>query len=106
MSILIAMAGLSARRRIGERLLVLGLFALVSIVAPLLHHDFDRELQSKIHCDACVAATGAARIEPTITLVGHSEPVRQKAPESVQATGRAERPQTPGRAPPGTAISA
>lgn len=85
---------------------MLSLLALVSIVAPLLHHDFDHELQSKIHCDACIAATGAARIEPIITLVGHSEPLRQSAPESVRATGRAERPQTPGRAPPGTAISA
>lgn len=85
---------------------MLGFFALVSVVAPLLHHDFDHELESKIHCDACIAATGAARIEPTITFVGHSEALRQSAPESDRATGRAERPQTPGRAPPDTAISA
>ncbi len=81
-------------------MLVLGLYALVSIVAPLLHHDFECHLQSRPHCDACTASPEASRIEGGVVLVSRIEPVRAPLPENVVARHWAERPSSPGRAPP------
>lgn len=79
---------------------------LVALVAPLLHHDFACELQSKIHCDACTVSSGAARVEPGITLISYGESVRQIAPMDVTARSCADRPSSPGRAPPVSLLSA
>ena len=89
-----------ARRRTRAWLLVLGLYALVSIVAPLLHHDFACHLQSRPHCDACTANPVASRIEGGVVLVSRIQPIRLKHPDNVVARHWAERPSSPGRAPP------
>ena len=94
------MNGQRSPRRTANRLLVLGLYALVALVAPLLHHDFDCELKSKIHCDACIAATGVARLDPPITLTPQLEQVQRQTPESRQATSDGSLLRLPGRAPP------
>jgi hypothetical protein len=88
------------KRRAKGRIFVLGLFALVTLVAPLLHHDFECHLKSRIHCDACTASPAASKIESGITLFVHIGPLRPSVPESVEAKACAERPSSPGRAPP------
>jgi hypothetical protein len=89
------------RRRAHGRLIVLGLYALVSLVAPLLHHDFECHLKSRIHCDACTATQAATGIETGVTLFVLTRPLRPEVPENVEAKASAERPSSPGRAPPG-----
>lgn len=93
------------RRRTGAWILVLGLYALVSIVAPLLHHDFACHLQSRPHCDACTASPEASRIEAGVVLVSRIQPLRLKRPDSVVARHWPERPSSPGRAPPSNLLA-
>jgi hypothetical protein len=90
----------ATRRRDYRRLIVLGLYAVISLVAPLLHHDFECHLKSRIHCDACTRTPVATGIETGVTLLVHMEPLRPIFPESVEAKACAERPSSPGRAPP------
>jgi len=104
-SILKIVTSSARRRRAHGRLVVLGLFALVTLVAPLLHHDFECHLKSRIHCDACTASPAASRIESGVTLFIHIGPLRPGVPESVEAKARVERPSSPGRAPPLQEIS-
>jgi hypothetical protein len=80
--------------------LVLGLYGLVAFVAPLLHHDFECHLNSRLHCDACTSSPAASRIEPGVTLSVHDAPRRPEVPESFEARDWVERPASPGRAPP------
>lgn len=105
MSILKIVTSTAQRRRAKGRLVVLGLFALVTLVAPLLHHDFECHLKSRIHCDACTASPAASRIESGVTLFIHIGPLRPGVPESIEAKACAERPSSPGRAPPVQKIS-
>ena len=93
------------RRRAWGRLAVLGLFALVTLVAPLLHHDFECHLKSRMHCDACTASPTASRVESGVVLFVHVGPLRAGVPESVEAKACAQRPSSPGRAPPPPEIS-
>jgi hypothetical protein len=88
------------RRRAHGRTIVLGLYALVALVAPLLHHDFECHLKSRIHCDACTATPSASKIESGVRLLVHVGPLRPTLPESVEAKSCADRPSSPGRAPP------
>ena len=88
------------RRRITGYAVVLGLYALVALVTPLLHHDVACHLQSKTHCDACTASSAAGRIESGLVQLGHSGPVELKLPADIQSGNWAERPSSPGRAPP------
>lgn len=81
-------------------MLILGLYALVSVVAPLLHHDFACHLQSRPHCDACTASPVASRVEDGVVLACRIVPVRLPLPENAVARHWAERPSSPGRAPP------
>lgn len=100
MSILGDVTAVAQQRRTRGRLFVLGLFALVTLVAPLLHHDFECHLKSRMHCDACTATPAASRIETGVALFIHIGPLRPGVPESVEAKACAERPASPGRAPP------
>jgi hypothetical protein len=70
------------------------------MVAPLLHHDFECHLKSRIHCDACTATPAATGIESGVILFVHIGPLRPNVPESIEAKAFAERPSAPGRAPP------
>lgn len=88
------------RHRIRGRLFLLGLYALVALVAPLLHHDFECHLNSRAHCDACIASPAAASIESGTTLIVHVGPGQASMPESVEAKDCASRLASPGRAPP------
>jgi len=94
------MVASAQRRRAQGRLVVLGLYALVALVAPLLHHDFECHLKSRLHCDACTASPAASSIEGGVTLFVHAGPQRPALPESDKARAHAERPASPGRAPP------
>ncbi len=76
------------RRRIGV-VLGLGLYALVLVVSPLLHHDLDCHLRSPSHCSACTANPLASRVESGVRLdalrlpvAGCVETLRQKAPHA------------------------
>lgn len=90
------------RRRRCEWLLVgLGLYALVLVGSPMLHHDFACHLKSKTHCDACLANPLAPRAEPGVRLdalrlppVGAVEALRQEASEPSSPIC------SPGRSPP------
>jgi len=99
-SILMVVTASVQRRRTQGRLAVLGLFALVTLVAPLLHHDFECHLKSRMHCDACTASPTASRVESGVMLFVHVGPFRAGVPESVEAKACAQRPSSPGRAPP------
>ena len=80
--------------------MVLALFALVALVAPLLHHDFECHLKSRLHCDACLSSPTASKIESGVTLFVGQAVLRPEPPESVEAKDAALRPSSPGRAPP------
>ena len=88
------------RRGARARLIVLGLYVLVSLVAPLLHHDFECHLNSRMHCDACTATPAATGIESGVVLFVHVGPLRPSVPENIAVRAFAERPSSPGRAPP------
>ena len=104
MSILVVVTASVRRRRAFGRLVVLGLFALVTLVAPLLRHDFECHLKSRMHCDACTASPTASSIESGVMLFVHIGPLRAGVPESVEAMASAEEPSAPGRAPPAREI--
>jgi hypothetical protein len=93
-------------RRTRARLIVLGLYALVAMVAPLLHHDFECHLKSRIHCDACTATPVATGIESGVVLFVHLADLRASVPENIDAIAVAERPSSPGRAPPASSSPA
>ncbi|HET8648165.1 MAG TPA: hypothetical protein VFO85_21895 [Vicinamibacteria bacterium] len=93
-------AHVRARRLRVRALLVTGLFALIVLGAPLLHHDFACHQKSPTHCVACVSSPSAPRavakvaVAPELTVLG-----------GVVEEGRRlfrERPllSVPGRAPP------
>jgi hypothetical protein len=88
------------RKRARARLIVLGLYALVAMVAPLLHHDFECHLKSRIHCDACTASPAATGVESGVVIFVHLADLRPSVPENIAAVAVAERPSSPGRAPP------
>lgn len=94
------MTASARRRRAWGRLAVLGLFALVTLVAPLLHHDFECHLKSRPHCDACTASPTASKIEAGTVLFVRVGPFRPTVPESIEAKSCADGPSSPGRAPP------
>ena len=87
-------------RRIGVALGV-GLYALVLVVSPLLHHDLDCHLKSPSHCSACTANPLASSIEGGVHLdalrlpvAGWVEGLRQEAPRTASPV------RLPGRSPP------
>lgn len=79
----------------------LGLYALVVLASPGLHHDFDCHLKSPRHCQACVAnplapRTTATSVATDLTLLdlGQSEtPADPLLPRGIT-------PNVSGRAPP------
>lgn len=84
----------------GRTLAVLGLYVLLVMSAPVLHHDFACHQKSPTHCVACVSSPSAARavaavvVAPTLGELGR-----------VVDDGRSQfhaRPllALPGRAPP------
>ena len=89
------MAAPAQRHRALGRIVVLGLYALVALVAPLLHHDFECHLKSRIHCDACTASPAASSIEAGVTLFVHVGTLRPSVPASDEARSHAERPASP-----------
>jgi hypothetical protein len=81
--------------------LSLGLFALMLVAAPLLHHDFDCHLRSAQHCTACVAQPHAA---PAGAIVALSEARLDDAgrvpPRAALAYAALPQPPSAGRSPP------
>lgn len=51
-------------------LVCLGLYTLVLLASPMLHHDFDCHLKAPRHCQACVANPLAPGIQPSGGLAG------------------------------------
>jgi hypothetical protein len=79
----------------------LGLYALVVLASPGLHHDFDCHLKSPRHCQACAANPLAPRADApsvcaglTLLDLGNSETPPDLAPP------RGVTPHVSGRAPP------
>jgi hypothetical protein len=81
--------------------LSLGLFALMLVAAPLLHHDFDCHLRSAQHCTACVAQPHAA---PLGSLLGPADARLDDAggiaPWAPFAHAALPQPPSAGRSPP------
>jgi len=81
-------------------LAVVGLYALLVISAPLLHHDFACHQKSPTHCVACVSSPSAPRATTTVVVA----PTLGELGRVVEAGRRQfhERPllSLPGRAPP------
>jgi len=79
----------------------LGLYLLVLVASPLLHHDLACHRRSPVHCQACLAHPPAPRA---------AEPAGLTAPRladagSIESPGRQASPRhvvvpSPGRAPP------
>ena len=79
----------------------LGLYALVVLGSPGLHHDFDCHVKSPRHCQACAANPLAPRASAssactglTLLDLGRNEPPPDLAPP------RGITPHVSGRAPP------
>lgn len=79
---------------------VLGLYILVALVTPLLHDDVGSHLQSKTHCDACAAHATASNVESSSFQGAHGGRLEACVPRDVAAKAFADRPASPGRAPP------
>jgi hypothetical protein len=88
------------RRRALSRLLVLGLYAIVAIATPMLHHDIGCHLESKGHCDACTSASKASRVEAEIVLAASIARVPHDVVGPESRVEERRRATTPGRAPP------
>jgi hypothetical protein len=95
------MVGRSGPARAIRGALILVLYALILVVAPVLEHDFDCHLKSRTHCNMCVASPLASRIESGI-LTG---PIRlpEVGPVEIALAGRihgVSPVRLPGRSPP------
>jgi hypothetical protein len=81
-------------------LAVVGLYALLVMSAPLLHHDFACHQKSPTHCVACVSSPSAPRATAQVVVA----PALSELGRVVEAGRRQfrERPllSLPGRAPP------
>jgi hypothetical protein len=49
--------------------LAVGLYAIVLVAGPLLHHDLVCHLKSRTHCTACVTSTTASGTQDSAGLV-------------------------------------
>jgi len=96
---------LRARHRARFRsplLLGLGLYAVVLLVTPGLHHDFECHLKSPGHCPACIANPAASGADSTGAL-GAALLVDFGRAIALPAAPLLPRPTTlslPGRSPP------
>ena|SRR5437899_2053925 len=67
------------RDRRGQILWILGIYALLLAVNPVLHDDLACHLKTPTHCSACTATPSASRVEcmgpmlPTLAEVGPVE---------------------------------
>src|SRR5437899_4270729 len=73
------------RDRRGQILWILGIYALLLVVNPVLHDDLACHLKSPTHCSACTASPSASRVEvagatlPFPVEVGRVEPSEHAA---------------------------
>jgi hypothetical protein len=78
-----------------------GLYAVVLLGTPFLHHDLDCHLKSPTHCTACTASPLASRVETGVGLL--ASPLSAAGDVVVVRTARpwsAPRTHADGRAPP------
>jgi len=94
-------------RRLGGRRaafwlpLVLGLYALVLVGSPALHHDLACHLKSPTHCDACTANPLASRTEVGVSLAeSQLRPVGWVRAEGDVSPRHASTSASSGRSPP------
>jgi hypothetical protein len=89
-----------ARGRGAGTLAIVGLYALLVMGAPLLHHDFACHQKSPTHCVACVSSPSALRATAKVAVA----PALRELGPIVDAGRRqlAARPllPLPGRSPP------
>lgn len=95
------MNALARARALRTRALVVaGLYALLVMSAPVLHHDFACHQKSPTHCVACSASPSAPRAVATVVVV----PALTELGRVVDATRAPLRARPilalPGRAPP------
>jgi len=82
-------------------LLGVGIYALVLIASPLLHHDLDCHLKSPSHCGACTANPLASRVERGLGPGGLRLPVAGRVEALQPSPPQAASPvRLPGRSPP------
>jgi hypothetical protein len=81
-------------------LVVVGLYALLVMSVPVLHHDFFCHQKSPTHCVACTASPSAPRAVDTVVVA----PTLAELGRVAEAAGRSFHERTvlslPGRAPP------
>jgi hypothetical protein len=80
---------------------ILGLYALVLVLTPLLHHDLDCHFKTPTHCQACVANPMAA--PAAVAWVVGSQLLPEAGEVAVAERRCAPKPlrvEIPGRAPP------
>jgi hypothetical protein len=81
--------------------LILGLYALVLVGSPALHHDLACHMKSATHCDACTANPLASRIEVGLSLAeSHLPPVGWVRAEGNLAPRPSLSSASSGRSPP------
>jgi hypothetical protein len=78
-----------------------GLYALVILWSPVLHHDFACHLKSPTHCTACTASPAAPRIEQSPTLLVRLPLTAQRTQALAEkSAAKVSLPRLPGRSPP------
>lgn len=95
------MNALARARKVRARALaVVGLYALLVMSAPLLHHDFACHQKSSTHCVACVSSPSAPRATAKVVIA----PVLSELGRVMDAGRQQFRERSlmslPGRSPP------
>lgn len=81
-------------------LAVLGLYALLVISAPVLHHDFACHQKSPTHCVACVSSPSAPRATATVVVAPTLSELGRVVEEGRRQFRARPLLALPGRAPP------
>jgi hypothetical protein len=93
-------APVRVRRLRLRTLAVLGLYALLVMSAPVLHHDFACHQKSPTHCVACVSSPSAARATAAVVVTPALSELGRVVEEGRQLFRARPLLALPGRAPP------
>jgi hypothetical protein len=81
-------------------LAVVGLYALLVVGAPLLHHDFACHQKSPSHCTACVSSPSALRATAKVAVAPELDDIGRVVDARRLQFGERPLLSLPGRAPP------
>ncbi len=89
-----------ARRLRARTLAVVGLYTLLVMSAPLLHHDFACHQKSPTHCVACVSSPSSPRATATVVVTPTLSETGRVVEAGHRQSGARPLLALPGRAPP------